>query len=149
MTRYVARHKDLFDNSRNYPRRAVAWRSHADQVCAYNELTATETLGQEAFVVVQAARGDSHFHWLNKEWHRIRKLAWIEDVRIHDLRHTFASVGAEGCVGLPLIGGILGHRQASTTQRYAHLADGPLRTAADLIGSELAAALAGSTAGPR
>jgi hypothetical protein len=48
-------------------------------------------------------------------------------------------------VGLPLIGGILGHRQASTTQRYAHLADGPLRTAADLIGSELAAALAGAS----
>ena len=47
--------------------------------------------------------------------------------------------------GLPLIGGILGHRQASTTQRYAHLADGPLRTAADLIGSELAAALDGAS----
>jgi integrase len=94
--------------------------------------------------VFPAARGDGHFDGLNKEWHRIRKLAGIEDVHIHDLRHTFASVGAGGGVGLPLIGGILGHRQASTTQRYAHLADGPLRTAADLIGSELAAALAGS-----
>ena len=95
--------------------------------------------------VFPAARGDSHFDGLNKEWHRIRKLAGIEDVHIHDLRHTFASVGAGGGVGLPLIGGILGHRQASTTQRYAHLADGPLRTAADLIGSELAAALDGAS----
>ena len=99
--------------------------------------------------VFPAARGDGHFDGLNKEWHRIRKLAGIDDVRIHDLRHTFASVGAGGGVGLPLIGGILGHRQASTTQRYAHLADGPLRTAADLIGSELAAALAGVSAWPR
>ncbi len=95
--------------------------------------------------VFPACRGEGHFDGLNKEWHRIRKLAGIEDVRIHDLRHTFASVGAGGGVGLPLIGGILGHRQASTTQRYAHLADGPLRTAADLIGSELAAALDGAS----
>jgi len=95
--------------------------------------------------VFPAYRGEGHFDGLNKEWHRIRKLAGIEDVRIHDLRHTFASVGAGGGVGLPLIGGILGHRQASTTQRYAHLADGPLRTAADLIGSELAAALNGAS----
>lgn len=95
--------------------------------------------------VFPAYRGEGHFDGLNKEWHRIRKLAGIEDVRIHDLRHTFASVGAGGGVGLPLIGGILGHRQASTTQRYAHLADGPLRTAADLIGSELAAALDGAS----
>lgn len=98
--------------------------------------------------VFPAARGDAHFAGLNKEWFRIRKLAGIEDVHIHDLRHTFASVGASvgagGGVGLPLIGGILGHRKASTTQRDAPSSDGPLRTAADLIGSELAAALAGS-----
>lgn len=100
-------------------------------------------IGRSQLWVFPATRGDGHFDGLNKEWHRIRKRAGIEDVRIHDLRHTFASVGAGGGVGLPLIGGILGHRQASTTQRYAHLADGPLRTAADLIGSELAAALDG------
>lgn len=58
--------------------------------------------------VFPAYRGEGHFDGLNKEWHRIRKLAGIEDVRIHDLRHTFASVGAGGGVGLPLIGGILG-----------------------------------------
>ncbi|MBK8840454.1 MAG: tyrosine-type recombinase/integrase [Hyphomonadaceae bacterium] len=72
---------------------------------------------------------------------RIRREAGIEDVRVHDLRHTFASIGAGGGVGLPLIGGILGHRQASTTQRYAHLADTPLRAAADFIGAEIAASL--------
>lgn len=90
---------------------------------------------------VSAQKGDGHFDGLSKEWGRIRRLANIEDVRVHDLRHTFASIGAGGGVGLPLIGGILGHRQASTTQRYAHLADTPLRAAADFIGAEIAAAL--------
>ena len=92
--------------------------------------------------VFPAARSDGHFDGLSKEWRRIRKAAGIGDVRIHDLRHTFASVGASGGIGLPLIGGILGHRQASTTQRYAHLADTPLRRAADEIGRQIAAKLA-------
>ncbi len=95
--------------------------------------------------VFPGSKGDGHFDGLSKEWGRIRRLAKIEDVRVHDLRHTFASVGAGGGIGLPLIGGILGHRQASTTQRYAHLADSPLRAAADIIGSEIAASL---SAGP-
>jgi integrase len=93
--------------------------------------------------VFPASKGEGHFDGLSKEWRRIRRLAGIEDVRVHDLRHTFASVGAGGGIGLPLIGGILGHRQASTTQRYAHLADTPLRAAADVIGSHIAASLAG------
>lgn len=91
--------------------------------------------------VFPAQKGEGHFDGLSKEWGRIRRLAKIEEVRIHDLRHTFASIGAGGGVGLPLIGGILGHRQASTTQRYAHLADTPLRAAADFIGAEIAASL--------
>lgn len=91
--------------------------------------------------VFPAQKGDGHFDGLSKEWRRIRHAAGIGDVRIHDLRHTFASFGASGGIGLPLIGGILGHRQASTTQRYAHLADTPLRRAADEIGRMIAATL--------
>jgi integrase len=53
--------------------------------------------------------------------------------RLYDLRRTFASVGAGGGLGLPIIGKLLGHTQARTTQRYAHLADDPLREAADKI----------------
>ncbi len=93
--------------------------------------------------VFPAHRGDGHFDGLSKEWRRIRKLARLDDVRVHDLRHTFASYGAGGGVGLPLIGGILGHRQASTTQRYAHLADTPLRAAADLISREISHSMVG------
>jgi integrase len=98
------------------------------------------TSGNSAWVF-PGAKGDGPFDGLGKEWEKVRKLAGIPDVRIHDLRHTFASFGAGGGVGLPLIGGILGHSQASTTQRYAHLADTPLRAAANVIGSEIAAAL--------
>jgi integrase len=60
-------------------------------------------------------------------------------VRLHDLRHTFASMGAGSSLGLPVIGKLLGHSQARTTQRYAHLDADPLRKAANLIGSQIAA----------
>jgi integrase len=67
--------------------------------------------------------------------------AEIEGLRIHDLRHTFASVGAGGGLGLPVIGALLGHRSASTTARYSHLANDPLKEAANRIGSTIAAQL--------
>ena len=70
----------------------------------------------------------------------MRKRAGLEDVRLHDLRHTFASVGVEASFGLPIIGKLLGHKHASTTARYAHLADDPARRANDAIGATIAAA---------
>lgn len=67
-------------------------------------------------------------------WHFVRKKTGLgQDARVYDLRHTFASVGAGGGLGLPIIGKLLGHTQARTTQRYAHLADDPLREAAEKI----------------
>jgi len=78
---------------------------------------------------------------IDKTWDRVRKRAGLEDVRIHDLRHTFASVGASASFGLPIIGKLLGHTQASTTQRYAHLAEDPLRRAADAIGTAISSAM--------
>jgi integrase len=64
-------------------------------------------------------------------------------LRIHDLRHSFASVGAAGGLGLPVVGKLLGHKDASTTQRYAHLADDPLRRGANAIARSIEAALDG------
>jgi integrase len=78
---------------------------------------------------------------LRKPWHRIRAAAGLGDVRLHDLRHSFASVGAAGGFSLPIIGGLLGHKHPATTARYAHLAADPLRQANDLIGSRIRAAL--------
>ncbi len=67
-------------------------------------------------------------------WHFVRKRTGLgQDARLYDLRHTFASVGAGGGLSLPIIGRLLGHTQTRTTQRYAHLADDPLREAAEKI----------------
>jgi len=80
---------------------------------------------------------------LNKPWRSIRKRAGIEDVRIHDLRHSFASIGVGAGLGLPIIGNLLGHTQASTTQRYAHVAADPARRAVDVIAGKIADAMNG------
>jgi integrase len=70
-------------------------------------------------------------------WDAVCEHAKLTDVRIYDLRHTFAAMGAGGGLSLPLIGRLLGHTQHRTTQRYAHLADDPLREAADKIASAI------------
>jgi integrase len=80
---------------------------------------------------------------LQKPWRRIRKLAGLDDVRLHDLRHTYASIAAGAGLSLPLIGKLLGHSQPATTARYAHLANDPVRQGADLIGNHLSKALQG------
>ncbi len=82
---------------------------------------------------------------LRKPWHRIREAAGLADVRLHDLRHSFASVGVAGGLSLPMIGALLGHAQPATTARYAHLAADPLKQAADLIGERIAAAMKGDS----
>jgi site-specific recombinase XerD len=64
----------------------------------------------------------------------------VTDARAYDLRHTFASIGAGGGLSLQIIGRLLGHTQSRTTQRYAHLADDPLREAAAKIGAVIAGA---------
>jgi integrase len=74
---------------------------------------------------------------LNRPWRAIAKCAALEDVRIHDLRHTHASIGAGAGLGLPIIGKLLGHSQLSTTARYAHLDANPLRSASEAIGSRI------------
>jgi integrase len=83
---------------------------------------------------------------LKRFWAGIRDQARLGDTRIHDLRHSFASMGVAGGSSLLIVGKLLGHSQASTTERYAHLADDPVRQAADAIGSRIAAALSGKSA---
>jgi len=78
---------------------------------------------------------------LKRPWNAIRKRAGLQGVRIHDLRHSFASVGAGAGLGLPIIGRLLGHTQPSTTARYAHLADDPLRRASETIATTIASAM--------
>ncbi|NML06813.1 tyrosine-type recombinase/integrase [Sphingomonas sp. G-3-2-10] len=75
---------------------------------------------------------------LQAVWTRVRVTAGIEDVRIHDLRHSFASVGASNGDSMLIIGALLGHRSTKTTERYTHLSDHPLKSAADRISDEIA-----------
>lgn len=74
---------------------------------------------------------------LQKPWGRLRAKADLNDVRLHDLRHTYASVGAGLGMSLPMIGKLLGHKEAATTARYAHLSQDPVKVAADAIDVEL------------
>ena len=78
---------------------------------------------------------------LNRPWRAIVRRAGLQGLRIHDLRHTHASFGAGAGLGLPIIGKLLGHTQASTTQRYAHLDADPLRRASEQIASQIATAM--------
>jgi integrase len=78
---------------------------------------------------------------LGKPWRAIRAAAGLHDVRLHDLRHAFASVAASSGMGLPIIGKMLGHAQAATTHRYAHLASDPVKAAAAAVAEKIAAAM--------
>jgi integrase len=92
--------------------------------------------------VIVGKRPRAHLVNLQKPWRRIRAMAGLRDVRIHDLRHSFASMAAAGGLSLPLIGALLGHSQPQTTQRYAHLTADPIRRAADITSSSIAEAIA-------
>jgi integrase len=77
------------------------------------------------------------------QWDRVRRRANLEGVRLHDLRHSFASVGAGAGMGLPIIGKLLGHAQTATTARYAHLDSDPVRAAANVIAGKIERAMGG------
>ncbi|MDX8495861.1 site-specific integrase [Mesorhizobium sp. VK22B] len=80
-------------------------------------------------------------HDIKKPWAAILKRAGLSGIRIHDLRHTFGSVGAGSGLGLPVIGNLLGHKNQKTTERYAHVANDAAKRAADMIGEKISAAL--------
>lgn len=79
-----------------------------------------------------------------KPWRAIRERAGLDDVRLHDLRHSFASVAVEVGGTLPIIGHLLGHSQAQTTARYAHVAPNPAQRVANAVGKRIAEAMKGT-----
>ena len=86
---------------------------------------------------------------LESVWRRIRTRAGLEDVRLYDAcRHGFASLAVAGGASLFLVGKLLGHTKASTTERYAHMADDPQRAVAEAVAGRLQAALAGRNPAP-
>ncbi len=94
--------------------------------------------------VFPSATGEGSLVGLQKYWAELRARAGLDDVRIHDLRHSFASVAVAGGDSLYLVGKILGHKQARSAEVYAHLADDPIRAVADRASMTIAAALHGS-----
>src|SRR5262249_36784040 len=92
------------------------------------------------FVIVGQKAGAA-LTGLQTPWQAIRGAAGLDDLRLHDLRHAFASVAASNGMGLPIIGKMLGHTQAATTARYAHLASDPVKAAAAAVAGKIAAAM--------
>lgn len=84
---------------------------------------------------------EQHITDLQRPWRRVRSRAGLDDVRIHDLRHTFASMGISVGGSLPIIGGLLGHRTPQATAVYAHLSADPLRQTTEQVGSVIGNAL--------
>lgn len=91
--------------------------------------------------VFPALKGSRHYVGVPKVWQRVRKAAGLEDVRLHDLRHSFASIAVSMGASLPMIGALLGHKDSATTQRYAHLSDDPIRTISDSVSARIVNAL--------
>lgn len=77
---------------------------------------------------------------IHGNWREICAAAKLEGLRVHDLRHSYASILASAGLSLPVIGALLGHTQAQTTARYAHLFDDPLRAATERVGAIVAPA---------
>jgi integrase len=110
-------------------------------VVAASVMTIIESLPRTSQFVIAGEQTNRPRADLNRPWRRLTTFAGLEGLRIHDLRHSFASAGVEQGLGLIHIGKLLGHRDAATTQRYAHLGDDPLRRAADIVAGSLADAI--------
>lgn len=93
------------------------------------------------FVFPSSVKPGLPLYSINKFWARVRSQAGLNGVRLHDLRHSFASWGAASGLSLSTIGKLLGHRDQATTSRYADLADDPARRASEEIGKALSEAM--------
>lgn len=95
--------------------------------------------------VIAGARPDEPYKNLSRAWIVARGYAGLGDVRLHDLRHSYASLAANRGVSLQMIGKLLGHKVAATTQRYAHLARDAVAAINDELGDAMQAAIAKKT----
>lgn len=116
--------------------KAIRLNDHAIKV-----LAALPRVARNPYVIVGSKEG-SHLVNLQKPWRYVRERAEIDEMRIHDLRHSFASMAAASGASLPMIGALLGHSQPQTTARYAHLASDPLQRLNQDVGDAIADAMA-------
>ena len=133
-----------FENSRlNLPDSKVGARVIYLNDEAVEVLIRLKSTVQNGQWVIPGQRNGKPMVNITKPWERIVKRAKITNLRLNDLRHTYASHGVKVGASIPLIGGLLGHTQSSTTERYAHLSDDPLRQTSDAIGESLSKAMEG------
>ena len=95
--------------------------------------------------VITGRKPGGHLSNLDEAWMRLRVRAGLDDVRIHDCRHSFASRALAGGEGLPMIGKLLGHRKVTTTARYAHLARDTEKASAVKVGGSIGADILGGS----
>ncbi len=91
--------------------------------------------------VLPGDRAGGHLVNVQKAWRKITAAAGLDNFRVHDMRHQFASVAAASGLNLPLVGRLLGHKELSTSLRYSHLAADPVRAASQEVGHKIAEAL--------
>jgi integrase len=96
-------------------------------------LALLESLPRNGEYLFPGRREGAHLTDLKGPWAKVSEVAKLFGVRIHDLRHSFASHLVSSGASLPIVGKLLGHTQPQTTARYAHLADNPLREASNRI----------------
>ena len=124
------------------------WRKPADRTkqqrhhdvplgAAALEILSRRRVAAKAEFVFPAPRREGHLD-IRKTWATVRKAAGLEDVHLHDLRHSFASILVSSGASLPMIGALLGHSNPATTARYSHLFLDPLREAAERVGAVVA-----------
>lgn len=104
-------------------------------------LSVLEQLPKVGSFVIAGADNERPRSDLQRPWALVSNRAQLSGLRLHDLRHSFASVGAGSGFSLPVIGKLLGHSNVKTTERYAHLAADPLRRASDAISGAIAEAM--------
>jgi integrase len=109
---------------------------------AVDVLKSIRRLDENPYVITGKKEG-GRLTDLQHPWRRIRAMAGLDDVRIHDLRHSYASGALALGEGLPMIGKLLGHTQVQTTARYAHLANNPVKSAAGRVSDTIGAAMLG------
>lgn len=92
-------------------------------------------------------RAKQHLVEIKRVWYAVRQAAKLKEFRLHDLRHSFASVPAASGESLLALGSLLGHKNVATTERYAHLGDDPVKRAANRTAGEISGWLDGRMPG--
>lgn len=131
---------DMVDFERGYLRFADTKTGKSNRPLSQSAAAVLETLPQiegNPFVLPGAKPGE-HLKEIKRLWHAVRHAAKLDGVRLHDLRHSYASVPASSGESLLVLRTLLGHKRAATTERYAHLGDDPVRRAADKAANSIA-----------